>query len=263
MNRTVGIAAILALVAPLAAGAQATPQPSPLRFEVASVKPTDLNQRQIVHRTRVYPGGRISISACDLRGLVLIAFHIPAWQLVSRESWMEEVMYEVDARAPESTPATVTDLRSTTYNIEDERVREMMQALLIDRFQLKFHRETKPGDVYLLERSGKPLALQPAAANPSWNGLGYNDGQWIMRSMGMPQLASFANDMLSAPVLDRTELSGLFDYKERDADEPPVYGGDRSDSFQRFLHEFGLKLERTRGPVETFVIDSAARPSPN
>jgi len=35
----------------------------------------------------------------------------------------------------------------------------MLQALLIDRFQLKFHRETKTGDVYLLEQSGKPLAL--------------------------------------------------------------------------------------------------------
>jgi uncharacterized protein (TIGR03435 family) len=36
-----------------------------------------------------------------------------------------------------------------------------------------------------------------------------------------------------------------------------------SDSFLRFVPELGLKLERGKGPVEVFVIDHAARPSPN
>ena len=37
----------------------------------------------------------------------------------------------------------------------------------------------------------------------------------------------------------------------------PVYGGDQSDSFRNFLLEAGLKLVSAKGPIETFLIDSA------
>jgi uncharacterized protein (TIGR03435 family) len=51
-------------------------------------------------------------------------------------------------------------LRHTNVEIEDEQLREMLQSLLIDRFQLRFHRETQTGDVIFLERTDKPLALR-------------------------------------------------------------------------------------------------------
>jgi uncharacterized protein (TIGR03435 family) len=79
----------------------------------------------------------------------------------------------------------------------------------------------------------------------------------------MPQLVKFASDyVLRAPVLDRTELSGSFDYEQRLPDSEPNYS-DNSDSFLRLISELGLKLERAKGPVEIFVIDHAAKPSPN
>ena len=46
-------------------------------------------------------------------------------------------------------------------------------------------------------------------------------------------------------------------------DAEPKYGGDQSNSFLNFLAEMGLKIERTKGQVETLVIDHAATPSPN
>jgi hypothetical protein len=47
----------------------------------------------------------------------------------------------------------------------------------------------------------------------------------------MPQLAKYAADfILHVPVLDRSELSGPYDYKERQPDLEPTYGGDQSDS---------------------------------
>jgi len=79
----------------------------------------------------------------------------------------------------------------------------------------------------------------------------------------MTQLARFASDfVLRAPVLDRTELNGAFDYKQNQLDAEPNYS-DNTDSFLRLMPELGLKLERSRGPVEVFVIDDAAKPSPN
>jgi uncharacterized protein (TIGR03435 family) len=43
-------------------------------------------------------------------------------------------------------------------------------------------------------------------------------------------------------------------------DEEPNYT-DNSDSFLRFVSEMGLKLERSKGPVEVFVIDHTVKPS--
>jgi uncharacterized protein (TIGR03435 family) len=81
----------------------------------------------------------------------------------------------------------------------------------------------------------------------------------------MPQLAKYAADyVLHVPVLDRTELSGHFKYKQRVPDVDPNYDGDsRKDSFLNFIQELGLKFQRAKGPVETFVIDHAAKASPN
>ncbi len=80
----------------------------------------------------------------------------------------------------------------------------------------------------------------------------------------MPQLARFAsNFVLHVPVLDRTGVSGRFDYTQRWPDLESNYAGDQSDSFKAFIKQVGLKLERSQGPVETFVIDRAAKPSPN
>lgn len=99
--------------------------------------------------------------------------------------------------------------------MEDARLREMLQALLIDRFQLKFHRETKSGDVYLLERTDKTLALRQSeslsnsadttAGGRSFSSIGYADRRWVVSSSSMPQVAKFASDyVLQVPVLDRT-----------------------------------------------------------
>ena len=125
----------------------------------------------------------------------------------------------------------------------------------------------------MLVRNGKTLGLlstetpstgaDPSADRSSFGGIGYVGGRWSISATAMPQLARFASDhVLYAPVLDRTGLSGSFDYKQRQLDLEPNYG-DNSDSFLRLIPELGLKLERSKGSVEIFVIDHAAKPSPN
>ena len=80
----------------------------------------------------------------------------------------------------------------------------------------------------------------------------------------MSQLARFASsNILHARVQDQTGLTGSFDYRQRQPDLEPQYGADQSQSFKAFLSEAGFKLERSKGPVETLVIDYAARPTPN
>jgi len=154
--------------------------------------------------------------------------------------------------------------------IDDPLLRQMLQALLIDRFQLMFHRETKTVDIYLLKRNEKVLVLNPAKipagaseSNP-FGSVGYAGGEWSIFATTMPQLARFASsNILHTPVLDRTGLSGSFDYRQPQPDLDPQYTGDQTSSFKAFLSATGLKLERAKGPVEMFVIDNAAKPTPN
>lgn len=248
------------------------PPPPPLpQFEVASIKPTDMSG-QVNVGVRVYPGGRVVVSGCELSTLARIAFGLTYQHLSGGPDWINEIKYDVEAVPPKD--SGVTDLRYTLFGIEDERLREMLQALLKDRFQLKFHRENKTGDIYLLERNRKPLAVHPAQAlatdadpssnRQSFSSIGYVGGRWSIFATSMPQLAKFASSFVyHTPVLDRTDLTGQFDYKQKQPDLEPKYSGDQSDSFRIYLQELGLKIERRKGPVETFVIDSAAKPSAN
>lgn len=81
----------------------------------------------------------------------------------------------------------------------------------------------------------------------------------------MRQLATFAaNYVLHAPVLDRTNLSGSFDYTE----PPPLEERDPAtidftEAFKSMIQDIGLKLVRIEGPVESLVIDHAEKPSDN
>jgi len=136
---------------------------------------------------------------------------------------------------------------------------------------LKFHRESKTGTVYLLEKSGKPLRLNPSRterdANPlesAFSGsIGYAGGQWTVGNASMTQFAKFAADYIfHAPVIDQTQLSGPFSYRQPVADPDANYG-DNTDSFLRLIPELGLKLVKTTGSVELFVIDHAEKPSAN
>jgi uncharacterized protein (TIGR03435 family) len=242
------------------------------QFEVASVKPTDPG---VPHSNGVhlYPGGRLEIFAVPFKTLVATAFGLSHWQISGGDAWAEKDEYDIEAKPPENLRPGIKSLRYTWFGIQDKTLRSMLQALLMDRFHLQFHRETKTGDVYLLEQSGKTLRLRPvevpspevdASGNSGFESIGYAGGRWDLSNAAMPQLAKFAADfILHVPVLDRTELSGLFHYRQAAADLEPKYGGDQSETFISFLSEIGLKLERAKGPVDKFVIDHAARPSPN
>jgi uncharacterized protein (TIGR03435 family) len=61
--------------------------------------------------------------------------------------------------------------------------------------------------------------------------------------------------------LDQTGLNGSFDFKYDQASDDPH--PDVAAWIITSLQALGLKLEASKGPVETIVIDHAERPSEN
>jgi uncharacterized protein (TIGR03435 family) len=104
-----------------------------------------------------------------------------------------------------------------------------------------------------MEPSGKTLRLPPPERGPNdanprdFTSIGLA-GRWVLANTSMPQLAKFASDyVLRAPVLDRTELSGSFDYKQTLDPESEIKYADHDESFLQLIKEVGLKLERSKG----------------
>jgi uncharacterized protein (TIGR03435 family) len=258
--------ALFTFAAILCLARAAFPQPA---FEVATIKPFDTSNGVMDAGVKVNPGGRLVVHAEPLKALIMAAYDIGYWQLSGGEAWMEKDVYDVEAK-----PAAQSgdySLRHTRFGIGDERVRQMLQALLADRFELELRRETKTGDIYLLEKSGKTLQLKPAKytedqplqGKAGFSGeIEYTGGHWFVFDSSIPQLAKFAsNSILHRPVIDRTGLAGSFDYK--DPDVKIEQEQDFQGSFPSFIQEIGLKLTSSKGPVETLVIEHAEKPSPN
>ena len=265
-------AGYLALI--FAASCAAQPNAAALpEFEVASIKP--INTNDAVHMTglQILPGGRVVIPTASLKGLIATAFGLSFWQISGGEAWMEKDQYDVEAKPP-AKPA-ITNLRHGLFDIDDERLRGMLQALLADRFHLRFHHDTRTGKVYLLEKRGSTQALRltddesvikNSPGDRGASSIGFAGAKWNMYNTSIQQLAKFAADrVLHAPVLDRTELKGHFTYTQTATllDSEVDYGSESTGPFLLFLQEMGLKLETIKGPVETFVIDSAEKPSAN
>lgn len=237
---------------------------------MATIKPVDPSHPHD-NGVDVYPGGRVVINGVGLKALIAIAFNLSYWQVEGGDAWSATDEYNVEAKAPENAQPPNFNLRHTLFGIEDMRLRKMLQALLIERFQLKFHLETRTGTVYLLEKSGKPFKLQPAKVTPNsenpeldnFGSIGWAD-RWVLANVTMAHLAKFTADFyLHRPVLNRTGLDGTFDYESPNVEEAQEHFGDQLGSLENMIHEIGLKLTPTKGPVEAFVIDYAEKPSSN
>lgn len=233
-------------------------------FEVATVKPTPPEMR-ILGYLMSGPGGRVVGIRCPLELLLMTALDVRRYQLKGGSDWVHTEHFDIDARPPASSAASKSTLRRAPLNDEQ---RQMLLALLVDRFQLKYHRETQEGPVYYLVRTKKKLKLEEPkhpdhvggwAGDPE-GGI-FGGGGIAGDNISMPQFAARLSGYLERPVVDRTGLQGSYDFLVKyDTDDATP---DVTASILVSIQELGLKLESGKGPVETIVIDRAERPSGN
>jgi len=238
-------------------------------FEVASVRPASPSKGGFIVGFFTYPGGRIVAKACTLQYLIMLAFDVQRFQISGDQGWIDNARFDIQAEPPDSSQSSKSNPASPRSPPSDEQ-RQMLQSLLIDRFQLQFHREAREGSVYILAKGGKALKLQAPkekSAFPWAGGIGGGlpGGSGLRgENISMPQLAERLSQWLERPVLDRTGLSGSFDFEYKSGDEDTYASStDVESSVINSLKGIGLKLKAAKGPVATIFIDHAQQPSPN
>lgn len=270
---------------------------APQSFEVASIKPSAEDGRKVT--VGIDPGGRYTASRITIKFLIQQAYDVKDFQITGGPGWLNSERYDIVAKAERP-------------DISREKIRALLQSLLAERFNFKFHRETRELLVYALvvgkgepklhkseiqtdltKRGAEPKAPSAAAGAPSHGGLargqmlGVQEGALIRmrrgmveaRMAGISDLVSILAQQLGRPVVDKTGLTGRYDFKlEWTPDEAmrelgpfgegPTHGtapaNDAGPSiFTAVQEQLGLKLKSEKGSAGIIVIDQIDRPSPN
>jgi uncharacterized protein (TIGR03435 family) len=134
-------------------GAAQEPEPARLTFQVVSVKRTGPDGG-----ASIVGGGRGQYQAINvpLRVTITNAWNLRDHQIVGAPAWLASDRFDIVAKEPEG-------------RFTDEQRRLMMQALLIERFKLQAHVETRELPIYnlvLLRADGRPgPELKPTAVD--------------------------------------------------------------------------------------------------
>jgi uncharacterized protein (TIGR03435 family) len=271
------------LVVGCLAGQTASP---PLTFEVASIKPSTGDDHRI--SIQIQPGGGLRTTGASLKMLLTIAYDVRDFQISGGPGWINSDRYDIIAKSSrsdglESAPSDPRQMTDGQLKTMQEQMREKLRALLADRFQLKFHRETKEEPVYALVvgKNGAKLQQSESKEGNSPRGLRMGRGQLTGMAAPLEMLTNALSNQLGRPVLDRTGLKGNFDFKLEWTPEPGQSGGpfggvpppgvdvppppdpNGPSVFTAVQEQLGLRLESQKGPVEILVIDRVEKPSEN
>src|SRR5579872_5685826 len=258
------------LVAP-DGSSQTQPAAAPLTFEVASVKVAASGVNGVRGGCRgidtVYsakqqegapPLGRCVITDARLSHLIGIAYGTSMLALKSGPDWIQRGDLRFDVQAKAEDPAKTTEKQLLT----------MLQNLLVERFQLKFHYETKdePGFALTVAKNGPKLQASTSdevglsfhgrKGEESLKPTGGSEISMSARKYTVPMLVNMLSRMGShGPGVDNTGLTGEYDFTLSWDEE----GGPALSTALR--GQLGLEMKAEKVPVSTLVVDSAQKPS--
>ena len=207
-----------------------------------------------------YDPQRLLGRGVSLKGLIQWAYQVTDAQVAGAPGWIDSKRYDFEAKADGS-------------HTRDELL-QMLQSLLAERFKLALHRETKEQQVYVLATGKKPLKLQEAQqgrpANIAIQPAPGPDDSMILRitgqSVSMRYLTDYLTNIVGRVVVDRTNLTGSFDFQTEVSWSPSANSDKRTlvtDALLDAMAQLGFSLNSQRIPIEVLVVDHAEEPTEN
>jgi uncharacterized protein (TIGR03435 family) len=233
-------------------------------FEVATVKPVDVDAKA-GRMFKMDGTHRWTATNFTLQALIALAYDLNPRTISGGPTWMESQHFSIEA----VTPGDVAPTRMEQM--------QMLRALLVERFGLKFHRSEKVFAIYELTvgKGGPKLRKAERPDEPPLiYGVVYPDRIEVpARGVTMDDfVAMLQRATLDKPTVNKTGLAGRYDFDLAFAQDETEYGGevkkapDSSQSpplFTAVQEQLGLRLVATRGPVNAMVVDAAEKPRAN
>jgi uncharacterized protein (TIGR03435 family) len=149
----------------------------------------------------------------------------------------------------------------------------MLQALLVERFRLTFHRESREVDGFALvrvrpDRLGPDLKLselnceRDMATTPECRQGGISLDTVTLFGAPVWNLLQLVVSKVGAPVSDETGLTGTYDMSLRWSNEVAP-SDDQLSIYTALQEQLGLRLERRRVTADVVVVERLERPAPD
>jgi len=237
-------------------------------FEVATIKPSSPEATK--SGFWINDDG-IESTRMPLTVLLQFAYNLSSGsvdQIADGPQWIGSTRFDINAKEDAQLATRISNMP------REERLaalRQMVQALLANRFQLKVHHETRDLRVVALTvaKGGPKLTeTKPDSQNGSWSGLRSSKGKIEGHGATMKMLVGSLSpkpEIGGRLVVDDTGLSGKYDFEltwspedlaghaEGEAGGPSL--------FAALQEQLGLKVEQKKSPVDCIVIDHVEMPS--
>jgi uncharacterized protein (TIGR03435 family) len=256
------------------ANAQPNATAQPMKFEVASIKVSPAGGNGVrggchgtdsvygaeaTARGGIPPLGRCVITDARLSHLIGIAYRVTMQVLETGPDWIQRGDLRFDVQAKVEIPVSATEKQLLT----------MLQDLLVERFQLKFHYENhdESGFALVVAKSGPKFKASTSEeekltfvdpngqeiVKPTSSAIKVNAHKCSMSEL--KNLLVFAGNL--GPGVDNTGLTGVYDFTlSWNEEDGPSLGTALRD-------QLGLQVKPEKIPVARFIVDSAQQPSAN
>jgi uncharacterized protein (TIGR03435 family) len=260
--------AVALLCAAANASAQGSPSPSTFTsktansevkvpdYDVVSVK--ESKSAEYTMLSTYMPDG-FRATNISLEVLIAYAYGIRQDLISGAPGWVSSTRFDLEAK--------VAGVDVDAFKkLSPEQLQAMLQSLLVDRFKLKIHLAIKVLPIYeLVKEKGGFKIKEAQPSSPNFRGSG--PGMFKEGAVTLQDLANGLSSSMQRTVLDKTGIAGKYDidlkWNPGEGEAADVSADAGPTLFTALQEQLGLKLQPTKGPVETLVIDAVEKPSKN
>jgi uncharacterized protein (TIGR03435 family) len=193
--------------------------------------------------------GHFATYNVPLRYVIEWAYNLKDFEIVGPEWIKADERYDIVAKAEGPVPA--------------DKIRLMVQALIVDRFQMKSHKEKKEISCYVLV-PGKGAAKLKETALDEQPTISGSSTATTFHNQPVSRFTFMLTRRLDRPVLDLTGLKGTYDFTidlsgVGFGGNPPPAESSGPSVFTAVQNDLELKLEGRKQPIDILIIDSVQK----
>jgi uncharacterized protein (TIGR03435 family) len=238
------------------------------KIEVATIKPADPDRPG--WWINVNRSGMLNTHNTTLSDLIKFAYDLHPKQVIGAPAWFDTDKFDISAKPD----------KPGLPNINQMKI--MLQALLVERFSLEFHKDKRELSAYAITvaKGGSKIQKETSAPVPLPNFGGAPQRGFNVRNATLAEFASVMQaQFMDQPVVDQTGLGdtrytfilkftpdpGMRPFggaappeapPAQDADAPP-------DLYLAMEQQLGLRMQKTKAPVDVMVLEKIEKPSAN